>query len=222
MFRVIYEDENYLAIDKLLPVPCLRQEGSSGLSDDVLLEYPTLSNLPDFGFTHRLDNETLGLILLAKNLTHYEGIRALFKNKEMKKTYHARVRGVLKDDEGEIDYPVAHSKKSNKRMVVVMPGYRIYRGEPRTAFTSWKILNRRTDSTDLELKASTGVRHQIRVHLESIGHPICGDALYSDYSEDYPSLMLISKTITFNCPSTGKEIKLVSTLSLDSMFNYIR
>ncbi|MEI6092288.1 MAG: RluA family pseudouridine synthase [bacterium] len=222
MFRVVYEDENYLAIDKLLPVPCLRQEGSSGLSDDVLLEYPTLSNLPDFGFTHRLDNETLGIILLAKNISTYEAIRTLFTNKEMKKTYNARVRGVLKEEEGEIDYPIAHSKKSTKKMVLVRPGYRIYRGEPRPAFTSWKVLSRRMDTTDLELKASTGVRHQIRVHLQSLGHPICGDALYSDYSDDYPSLMLISKTIIFNCPATGKEIKLISTVNLDNMFNFIR
>ncbi len=222
MFSVVYEDDNCLGIDKLLPVPSIRQGTSSGLSDDVILEYPTLANIPDFGFTHRLDNETLGVILVAKNKDYYEKIRKLFSDKKMNKTYHARVRGVLTGDEGVIEDPIAHAKKSIKKMIVVKPGYRIYRGEPRPAVTSWKILNRRTDSTDMELKASTGVRHQIRVHLQSIGHPICGDTLYSDYSEDYPSLMLISKTIIFKCPVTEKEIRLTSTLNLDNMFNYMR
>ncbi|MCX6112405.1 MAG: RluA family pseudouridine synthase [Proteobacteria bacterium] len=222
MFRVVYEDENCLGIDKLLPIPSIRQGTSSGLSDDIILEYPMLSKILDFGFTHRLDNETLGVMLIAKNANYYEKIRELFRNKKVDKTYHARVRGVVSGDEGVIDDPIAHSKKSIKKMTVIKPGYRIYRGEPRPAITSWKVLNRRAELTDLELKAKTGVRHQIRVHLQSIGHPICGDPLYSDYSEDYPSLMLISKVIVFKCPVTEKEIKLMSTLNLDNMFDSIR
>ncbi|MEI6080396.1 MAG: RluA family pseudouridine synthase [bacterium] len=222
MFRVVYEDENCMGVDKLLPMPCIRQGSSSGLSDDIILEYPDLMKIPDFGLTHRLDNETLGVILVAKNADYYEKIRELFTNKKVSKTYNARVRGIVKEDSGIIDDPIAHSKKSIKKMIVVKPGYRIYRSEPRPAITEWTVINRRSDSTDLELKTSTGVRHQIRVHLQSIGHPICGDALYSDYSEDYPSLMLISKSVSFECPISGKEIKLVSTLNLDNMFDSIR
>lgn len=222
MFRLVYEDENCLGIDKVTPMPCIRQGDSTGLSDDVVLEYPTLSNVPDYGFTHRLDNETLGVILIAKNKAYYESIRELFKNKKVEKIYNARVRGNIIEEAGEIDYPIAHSKKTAKKMVAVKPGYRIYRGEPRYAYTMWKVLKHRPDATDIELHATTGVRHQIRVHLESIGHPICGDRLYSEYSQDYPSLMLISKSVSFTCPVTAKEIKLMSTLNLDNMFDYMR
>jgi 23S rRNA-/tRNA-specific pseudouridylate synthase len=222
MFRVVYEDDNCMGVDKFLPVPCIRQAGSSGLSDDVILEYPALSRIPDFGFTHRLDNDTLGVILVAKSTDYYEKIRELFKNKQVGKVYHARVRGVIKDDEGLVDLPIAHSKKSTKKMTAVKPGYRIYRSEPRPALTEWKVLDRRSELTDVELRTSTGVRHQIRVHMHSIGHPICGDVLYSEYSDDYPSLMLISKSVSFKCPVTGKDIKLISTLNLDNMFDYMR
>jgi 23S rRNA-/tRNA-specific pseudouridylate synthase len=222
MYRVIYENKNVLIIDKLVPVPTLRQGSNGGLSDDVLLEFPYLSSIPDCGFTHRLDNETLGLILIAKDDNYYAKIRHLFSEKKINKLYLARVRGVLVSDKGIIDTPIAHSAKSTKKMIAVKEGYRIFRGNPRAAVTEWKVINKRADSTDLELSARTGVRHQIRVHLASIDHPICGDRLYGKSLDDYPSLMLISKSLNFICPESGEKIEAVSTLTLDSMFGYIR
>lgn len=222
MYRVVYEDKNILIIDKLVPVPTLRQGQNGGLSDEVLLEFPFLNGLKDFGFTHRLDNETLGLILIAKNEPYYSKIRGLFSEKQMNKKYLARVRGNVATEKGIIDTPIAHSAKSAKKMIVVKEGYRIFRGNPRDAVTEWKVVGRKIDSTDLEISARTGVRHQIRVHLASIEHPICGDMLYGKLADDYPSLMLISKSLSFVCPDTGDKIEAVSTLSLDSMFNYIR
>ena len=222
VYRVIYENSDILIIDKLVPVPTLRQGSNGGLSDEVLLEFPFLAPIKDSGFTHRLDNETLGLILIAKNERYYSDIRALFSEKKVNKKYHARVKGLVARDSGVIDIKIAHSAKSTKKMMAVKEGYKIFRGNPRDAVTEWKVLNRRADSTDLELSAKTGVRHQIRVHLASIDHPICGDKMYGKFFEDYPSLMLISKTLSFDCPKTGNKIEAVSTLTLDSMFGYMR
>ena len=224
MYRVVYENANTLIIDKLVPVPTLRQGSNGGLSDEVLLEFPYLAGIKDCGFTHRLDNETLGLLLIAKNEKYYLKMRELFSDKNISKIYLARVRGQVPAEKGIIDTPIAHSAKSTKKMVAVKEGYRIFRGSPRDAVTAWNVVNRRTDSTDLELSAKTGVRHQIRVHLASIEHPICGDRLYGKYTEvdDCPSLMLISKSLSFICPESGNQVDAISTLTLDSMFGYIR
>jgi len=222
MYRVVYEDDYLVGIDKLSPIPCIRQGGNSGLSDEVVLEYPQLSSIKDYGFTHRLDNDTLGVILIAKTKDYYERTRSLFDEKLVNKTYHARVRGVVEDETGTIGLPIAHSSKSVKKMTVVKPGYRIYRSNPREAITEWTVIKKSVDTTDLELRTRTGVRHQIRAHLVSIGFPICGDKLYNNHPDDYPSLMLISKKVLFNCPVRGDKIELVSTLNLDNMFDVIR
>ena len=218
MYKIIYEDEHLIAIDKLSNIPCIRLADSAGMSDELILEYPFLSKLPDFGFTHRIDNETLGVVVVAKDLSTYEAIRSYFDSKEIHKTYHARVTGVVQDDKGVIELPIAHSLKSTKKMIAIKDGYRIYRGQPRVAKTEWTVMNRCLDTSDLALSTSTGVRHQIRVHLLSIEHPICGDRLYSKNFLDYPSLMLISKSVEFFHPVKQKNILVESNLDLGTMF----
>ena len=218
MYKIIYEDEHLIGIDKLSPVPCIRLADSSGLSDELLLEFPFLGQIPDFGFTHRLDNETLGVLIVAKKVGVYDTIRGYFDSKKINKTYHARVQGVVEGDTGVINLPIAHSSKSPKKMVAVREGYRIYRGEPRPANTEWTTIDKALDTTDLELSTSTGVRHQIRVHLLSIGHPICGDRLYCKDFLNYPSLMLISKSVSFLHPVTGAEMLIKSGIELGTMF----
>lgn len=222
MYRVITDDQYFLAIDKLAPIPCIRLGDKAGLSDELILSNPELIKLPDFGFTHRLDNETLGAVLVAKSLQYYEAIRTLFKEKKMNKTYHARVTGIVPSDSGIIDLPIAHSDKSKKKMLAVRQGYRVgFRGKPRPAVTEWKVITKHAECTDMELKTHTGVRHQIRIHMKSIGHPICGDDVYGGTSQGFeaPSLMLISKSIQFECPIRKTPITIYSTLSLDSMFS---
>ena len=200
MYNVVYEDKYLIGIDKLCVVPTIRLGQSAGLSDELILEFPMLAKIQDFGITHRLDNETLGIIIVAKDQTTYTKLRDLFNNKKIYKTYHARVCGHMKGNAGVIDTPIAHDSKSDKKMLAVKDGYRIYRGKARPALTHWTLLSSNPGTSDLELVANTGVRHQIRVHLASIGHCICGDVLYGKTGFDHPSLMLISKKLVFIHP----------------------
>jgi len=218
LYKILHEDKHLLVIDKLSTVPCIRLGDSSGLSDELILEYPGLVKIPDYGFTHRLDNETLGAVIVAKDLETYEKIRLDFDSSRISKTYHARVSGVVEADEGCVELPIAHSLKSAKKMLVVRDGYRVYRGQPRQACTKWKVLSRSSGTTDLALSTNTGVRHQIRVHLLSIGHPICGDRLYNKDFLSHPSLMLICKRIEFTHPRSEEKMAINSELELNNMF----
>jgi len=214
MYKTIYENENFLIIDKLSQVPCIRLGSSAGLSDDLILEYPYLNKIKDYGFTHRIDNETLGLLLIAKNTTYYEAIRALFKDHKILKTYLARVQGLVPQAEGEILFPIAHDSNNKKKMIAVKPSYRIFRGKESSAKTSWSIIEQTNTTTDLLLSTYTGRRHQLRVHLKAIEHPICGDQLYSKNYLNYPALMLIAKSISFKCPLNKTDFTFKSTLEL--------
>lgn len=214
MFKLLFENESFLIIDKLTQIPCIREGASAGLSDELILDYPYLSNIKDFGFTHRVDNETLGILLVAKNTAYYEDIRALFKEHKVLKTYLARVEGEVPLAEGEIMFPIAHDKNNKKKMLAVKPSYRIYRGKVMDAKTAWTIIDKTNTTTDLLLSTNTGRRHQLRVHLKAIDHPICGDQLYSKNYLNYPALMLIAKSISFICPSSKKNYSFNSELDL--------
>lgn len=221
-YRTIFENEDYLGIEKIYPIPCIRLNDKAGLSDELILEYPYLSKIKDYGFCHRLDNETLGVILVAKRQDVYDKTRIMFSKNLINKTYHARVNGVMENNEGLIDDPIGHDRKSKKKMLVLKEGYRIFRGRKQEAKTYFKVLKRNKASTDLEVSIETGVRHQIRVHLKSIGHSVLEDGLYGDLLGNYPSMMLISKKISFVSPVNSEKIELLSTISLDNMFKNIR
>lgn len=222
MYKIIDDKVNFLIVEKQSNVPCLRQGDSAGLSDELVLEFPELHKVKDFGFTHRLDNETLGLIIVAKSQDYYEAIRALFKEKLILKKYHARVEGLIPQAEGDIYFPIAHSKNNEKKMIAIKPGYRIYRGQPQEAKTTWKLLKNDALHSDLELTSSSGRRHQIRVHLAGIGFPICGDSLYSKNFKNYPSLMLIAKEISFKCPVENIDYTFTSLINLNNIFKDLR
>ena len=160
------------------------------------------------GIVHRLDKETSGLMLAAKNDETQEELSRMLKDWEIEKHYRALAEGKMKEPEGGIDAPIGRSKKDRKKMAVDPDG--------RPAVTRWKVLAEGNGCTLLDVRILTGRTHQIRVHLRSIGHPVCGDELYGyEKGVKVPCLMLHAYSLAFRHPRTGKEMAFRAELPED-------
>ena len=153
---ILYEDENILAINK----------PSGVLTTD--LHYGV-------GYVHRLDKDTSGVLLFAKNNIAYDFLRKAFHDREVKKTYLAFVYGVPKEKKGMIDFDIGRSRK-DFRLRSAQPKAK---GRLRDALTRYEIIGEMPDFALLKVNPETGRTHQIRVHLKAIHHPIVGDKLYA-------------------------------------------
>ena len=154
------------------------------------------------GIVHRLDKDTSGLLIVAKNDKAHVNMSEQIKKHEVKKTYIALVRGVVKENEATIDMPIGRSPSDRKKMAVVKNG--------RNAVTHLRVLKRYNKYTLLEINIETGRTHQIRVHLSYIGYPIIGDYIYSNGKNEFGVIgqCLHAKCLEFKHPITGKEMKL--------------
>lgn len=220
--KVLYEDDSLLAVEKPAGVLVhgIYQGGKAKHAEETLADwirekYPKIGSVGDApqtrpGVVHRLDRETSGVMLLAKNQKAFDFLKNLFKNRQIEKTYLALVWGEIKRDEGVIDKPISIVDGSVKRTV--------FKGKmQREAITEYKVLKRYTcelgELTLVEAKPKTGRTHQIRVHFASIGHPLAGDKLYGKkYS--LPQLdrhFLHAKKIEF-LSEDGKRISVVSEI----------
>ena len=160
------------------------------------------------GIVHRLDKETSGLMLVAKNDETQEALSRMLKDREIEKHYRALAEGKFKEPEGEIDAPIDRSKKDRKKMAVDPEG--------RPALTRWKVLAEGTGCTLLDVHILTGRTHQIRVHLKSIGHPVCGDELYGyEKGVKVPCLMLHAYSLAFLHPRTKEQMRFTAELPED-------
>lgn len=162
------------------------------------------------GIVHRLDKDTSGAIIVAKNDKAHVILSEQIKRHEVKKTYIALVRGTIAEDEATINMPIGRSTKDRKKMAVTKNG--------KEAVTHFKVLNRYTTNkgsyTLLEIKIDTGRTHQIRVHMAEIGHPVIGDSVYSNGKNEFgvEGQCLHAKRLEFVHPITGKEMKLEAPL----------
>lgn len=149
---------------------------------------------------HRLDKDTSGLLVIAKNDKAHIGISKQMQDRQTKKVYIALVRGVIAENEATINMPIGRSTKDRKKMAVVKNG--------KNAITHFKVLKRFEKYTLLEVKIETGRTHQIRVHMAEIGHPVVGDLAYSNGKNEFniEGQMLHSKILEFKHPITGKEL----------------
>ena len=158
------------------------------------------------GIVHRLDKDTSGVIIVAKNDKSHLDLSNQIKNHTVKKTYVALVRGVIKENNATIDMPIGRSDKDRKKMAVTRKG--------KNAITHFTVLKRYKNYTYIELIIETGRTHQIRVHMAEIGHPVVGDAVYSNGKNPFnvEVQMLHAKKIEFNHPITKKRISFEAKL----------
>ena len=174
---------------------------------------PTASNLPDTGdslrpgIVHRLDKDTSGVMLVAKNNVAQANLVDQFKARLVVKAYLALVKGRLTPENGVIEAPIGRDPRNRKRMAVVAEG--------REARTEYQVIKYIGDYTLLEVRPQTGRTHQIRVHLSAIGYPVVGDKVYGVKSAYLSRQFMHACRLGFKLPSTGKYVEFKSELPPD-------
>ena len=165
------------------------------------------------GIVHRLDRETSGVLIIAKNQKSFLNLKQQFKKREVKKIYKTFVWGVMKEDEGEIDRPIGRSKKDFR----LWSAQRGTRGKVREALTEYKVIQRNKDFSFLEINLKTGRTHQIRVHMKAVNHPVVGDKLYApkrDFALGFERVALHAFSIELVLLN-GKKMKVEAPLPID-------
>ncbi len=158
------------------------------------------------GIVHRIDKDTSGLVIIAKNDKAHINLSEQIQRREVKKTYVALARGNVRENQATINMPIGRSKKDRKKMAVTKEG--------KEAITHFKVLNRFAGYTLLELDIETGRTHQIRVHLSEIGYPIVGDSVYSNGKNPFgvTGQMLHAKKLEFKHPISEDKIEVEAPL----------
>jgi 23S rRNA pseudouridine1911/1915/1917 synthase len=209
---IIYEDNDIIVINK--PKGMVVHPGN-GNPDNTLVNAVlahckgSLSGIGGEirpGIVHRIDKDTSGLIIVAKNDKSHINLSEQIKNHEVTKIYTALVKGNISEDEATIDMPIGRDKKDRKKMSVTRDG--------KEAVSHIKVIKRYGNYTLIRVKIDTGRTHQIRVHMAKIGHPVVGDEVYSSGKNEFgvKGQMLHSTILKFKHPISGKEIMLEAPL----------
>lgn len=210
--EVIYEDNDIIVVNKpkgMVVHPANGNPDGTLVNAIMAMCKDSLSGIGGElrpGIVHRIDKDTSGLLIVAKNDKAHIEMSNQIKNHEVKKIYIALVRGNVGEDEATIDMPIGRSTKDRKKMAVVKNG--------KEAVTHFKVIKRYGKYTLLEVKIDTGRTHQIRVHMAEIGHPVVGDMVYSNGKNDFgvEGQMLHAKSLDFKHPITGKQMHLEAEL----------
>ena len=211
--NIVYEDDDLLVIDKTAGLTVHPAPGHPrGTLANAILSH--LSRPPDAGdqrpgIVHRLDKDTSGLIIVAKNSAAHLNLAGQFKSRAVVKAYLALVRGHLTPEDGIIEAPIGRDSRDRKRMAVVAEG----RG--RGARTRYHVLRYVNNFTFLEVRPETGRTHQIRVHLAAIGYPVVGDAVYGAKSPYLSRQFLHASLLGFHIPSDSRYVEFKSELPQD-------
>jgi 23S rRNA pseudouridine1911/1915/1917 synthase len=209
---IIYEDEDIIVVNKPKGMVVHPANGNpDGTLVNALMSIckDSLSGIGGEirpGIVHRIDKDTSGLLIVAKNDKAHLCLSEQIKNREITKKYVALVRGVIKENDATIDMPIGRSTKDRKKMAV--------RKDGKKAVTHFKVLQRFNGYSYLDIKIDTGRTHQIRVHLSEIGYPIVGDTVYSNGKNPFgvEGQMLHAKSLDFKHPITKEQMHLEAPL----------
>ena len=212
---VIYEDKDIIVVNKpkgMVVHPANGNPDGTLVNAILAMCKGSLSGIGGEirpGIVHRLDKDTSGLLIVAKNDEAHIKMSKQIQDRKVEKRYIALVRGNVPDDEATIDMPIARSKVDRKKMAVDKNG--------KEAVTHFKVLKRYGNYTLLEIKIDTGRTHQIRVHMSYIGYPVVGDSVYSSGKNEFgvEGQMLHARYLKFKHPITGKELNLEAPLPED-------
>ncbi len=216
-FDIVYEDDDLVVVNKPQGVvvhPCSSTK-SGTLVNGLLYRIKNLSGINGVlrpGIVHRLDKETSGLLVVAKNDKAHISLAKQIKDKTCKRNYLAILEGNLKEDSGEIKTYIARDKKDRKKMAVSDSG--------REAITDYKVLERFKNACFVEFSLKTGRTHQIRVHAKYLGHPIIGDKVYGKEVKGLEGQLLHAYRLAFIHPTTLKEMTFEAPLP-DYFENYL-
>ena len=210
--NIIYEDSDLLVIDKPAGLAVHPAPGTPAhtLVNAVLSYLPGLAADADSlrpGIVHRLDKDTSGLILVAKNRVAQANLSEQFKSRAVSKAYLVLVKGKLTPEKGIIEADIGRDPRNRQRMAVVASG--------REARTDYRVIKYYGNYSLLEIKPETGRTHQIRVHLAAIGFPVVGDTTYGYKSPHLSRQFLHASKIGFRLPSTGQYVEFESPLPPD-------
>jgi len=209
---ILYQDSDVVVVNK----PCGMVVHPAAGNEDRTLVNALLYHVQDLsgiggemrpGIVHRLDKDTSGLILIAKNDRAHALLSDQFKERSMEKHYRAVAFGNFREENGLIDAPIARHPADRKKMAIVPDG--------KPSQTEWKVIERINGTTYLDVHLLTGRTHQIRVHMHSIGHPLLGDRIYAPNiktNTHIPRLMLHAYSLAFTHPATGERMEMTAPL----------
>jgi 23S rRNA pseudouridine1911/1915/1917 synthase len=181
-FEIIFEHSDFLIINKPAGISVHPSEKETGgtLANGLLEKFPEIKNVGENslrpGIVHRLDKETSGILIVAKNQTAFRYFKKLFQDRKIQKTYLAWAWGNLKNKTGTIKAYLGKSNQNPTKQAVSHNPEKLI--NPKTALTNYQVREELENKSLIELKPKTGRKHQLRLHLQSIGHPILGDKKY--------------------------------------------
>ena len=211
--EILYEDDDLAVVFKprgMVVHPAAGHEDGT-LVNALLGSLSELSGIGGElrpGIVHRLDKDTSGLMMVAKNDETQNVLSGMLKNREIEKHYLALTEGIFKEKKGRVEAPIGRSKKDRKKMAIDPEG--------REAVTEWHVIAEGKNCSLLDVHILTGRTHQIRVHMRSIHHPVCGDPLYGyDKGAKVPCLMLHARSLSFAHPRTGERLSFTADIPED-------